>query len=146
MSDTSAAIESGRLRGELTARPYAPSWIDRFTESIERLPGPSWPYYVSIWLVPVAATVVAKWIDGTYSPLYVNPFHVAIASGIAYITVVIAFLDHVARDALATFRPASTLTEDQYGAFEYRLTTLPARPTLLWTFVPLILIVLAWVA
>ncbi len=141
MSGTPAAIESSRLGGELIARPYEVSWIDRFTDSIERLPGSRWLYYLIIWLVPVAAMVLTKWADGTYSPPYVSPFHVALASGAAYIAANIAFLDHVAGKALATFRPTSTLTEDQYEAFEYRLTTLPARPTLLWTLVPLVLIV-----
>ena len=140
MSDTSATIQSGRLRDGIAAHTYAPSWVDRFTDFLDRSPGPVWVYYLLIWLIPITAAVLVKWIDGTYDAPFVNPLHIALAAGIGYIMADIALLDYVARSALAIFRPGSTLTEDEFEAFEYRLTTLPARPTLLWSVIPLVLV------
>lgn len=31
--------------------PYPPSWIDRFTGWVARLPGPDWLFYLGLWLV-----------------------------------------------------------------------------------------------
>ena len=56
---------------------------------------------------------------------------VVLASNVAYLLAVVSFLDRAARRALATFRPASTLTEEQAIDVEYRLTTMPARPALI---------------
>ncbi len=133
-----SAIESTISQDLAVVRPYTPSWFDRLTDLIQRLPGRAWLYYLLAWLVPVAAIVLVKWADGTYSPPYVNLFHIALASSPAYMLAIAPLLDRVARHALATFRPASTLTDQQYNAVEYRLTTMPARPTLVWSVIFLV--------
>ena len=48
-----------------------------------------------------------------------------------YALALIHYLDSVAHRALKTFRPALHIDEAHYLALDYRLTTLPARPTLL---------------
>jgi hypothetical protein len=118
-----------------SAVPFPPSWFDHMIDLLERLPGPIWLYYLLAWIVPVSAIVLVKWADGTYTPPYVNAFHVVLASNVAYLLAVVSFLDRVARKALATFRPASTLTDDQAKVVEYHLTTMPARPALVWAVI-----------
>lgn len=142
MAGTSA-VDSAIAQPASAARPYAPSWFDRLIDLIEQLPGPAWPYYLLAWLVPVVVIVLVKWADGTYSPPFINPFHVVLASNIAYLLAVVPFLDRAARRALTTFRPASTLTEEQATDVEYRLTTMPARPALIWSLI-LLVIGLLW--
>ena len=36
---------------ERKALPYEPGWVDRVIEGIRRLPGPSWVFYLSLWLL-----------------------------------------------------------------------------------------------
>jgi hypothetical protein len=38
--------DKANSRGKSKPQPYAPSWIDRLTAWVERLPGPSWSYYL----------------------------------------------------------------------------------------------------
>jgi hypothetical protein len=142
MASTSA-VDSAIAQPASAVRPYPPSWFDRLIDLVEQLPGPAWLYYLLTWLVPVVVIVLVKWADGTYSPPYMNPFHVALASNVAYLLAVVPFLNRAARRALATFRPTSTLTEQQAIDVEYRLTTMPARPTLIWSLIFLV-IALLW--
>ena len=37
--------------GDSFAPPYAPSWLNRFTDWVERLPVPAWVFYLGAWVV-----------------------------------------------------------------------------------------------
>jgi hypothetical protein len=111
-------------------RPYSPSWIDRFNGWVERRRGPTWAYYSALAAVLFLPQVIALLVEG------------ALASGAAaqmgFLSCVIAFilglfhyLDDSANVALTTLRPALDTAEEKYSEMEYRLTTLPAFPTLL---------------
>jgi hypothetical protein len=43
-----APDDKANSKSETKPRPYAPSWIDRLTAWVERLPGPSWLYYLGL--------------------------------------------------------------------------------------------------
>ena len=57
------------------------------------------------------------------------------------------FLDRTAGEAMARFRPVLLISEEQYSNLHYRLTTLPARTTLLATLIGMLVgvITLAWI-
>jgi hypothetical protein len=65
----------------------------------------------------------------------VFPAQLFIPAMIALFLAMIRFLDSRAHAALATLRPALKTTEDEYDRLGYRLTTLPAVPTLLASLV-----------
>jgi hypothetical protein len=46
--------------------PYPPSWLDRLTDWVERLPGQSWVFYTALGLVLALISTVASWGDGAY--------------------------------------------------------------------------------
>jgi hypothetical protein len=120
-----------RKRG---VRPYAPSWIDRFTGWIERLPGPSWPYYLGLALVLFAAQAVTVWLEG--AP-YADALPVLgfLTGMIAFFLMLCHYLDARAGAALATLRRVLKADGDAYELLHYRVTTLPAFPTLLASLV-----------
>jgi hypothetical protein len=129
-------------RVEGGTRPYAPSWLDRFNARLAQLPGPSWAYYLGIWLVLVLLQNVALWVEGAYPAGTFLPNHTAIAALIPLLVALSHFLDNRAGAALATLRPAMEVGEEEYRRLRYRLTTLPALPTLLVSLIGVASIVL----
>jgi hypothetical protein len=46
-----AAIRQPRAESNSPARPYPPSWVDRFIDWVARLPFPSWLFYLGLLLL-----------------------------------------------------------------------------------------------
>jgi hypothetical protein len=115
----------GSLRG------YRPSWIDRFTDWVERLPGPGWSYYLGIQLIAFLVGLAVLWGEGTIPIGQLYPLHIFISLTMGYFPVLIHYLDHQAGTALKTIRPLLKVDDAEYNDHHYRLTTLPAWPTLL---------------
>jgi hypothetical protein len=53
--------EPAPSRAHAAQTPYAPSWVDRFTDWIERLPGPSWAWYAAAAAVLAVLVTVSQW-------------------------------------------------------------------------------------
>lgn len=136
-----AATDNG-IEAERESRPYAPSWLDRFNAWLARLPGPSWTYYLGIWLVLVLLQIAALWGEGAYPVGTFLPNHTAIAGLISFLLALSLFLDNKAGAALATLRPAMKASEEEYQRLRYQLTALPALPTLLVSLIGIAAIVL----
>ena len=113
------------------SRPYAPSWIDSFTDRVSRLPGPSWSYYLGIGVVVFLAETIILWGEGVYPIGTVLPIHVFEAVIVAFLPALLHYLDRRASAALATLRPILKASEEEHHEVHYRLTTLPGWPTLL---------------
>ena len=140
-----AAIDD-QVKAESESRPYAPSWLDRFNAWLARLPGPSWAYYLGIWLVLVLLQIAALWGEGAYPVGTFLTNHTVIAGLIPFLLALSLFLDNKAGAALATLRPAMKVSEEEYRRLRYQLTTLPAHPTLLVSLLGVASIVLLNVA
>lgn len=122
-------------RDESQPRPYKPSWINHLNAWVEGLPGPSWYFYLGLWFVFVCVLVGALWLEGIYPVGTVFPAQLFIPAMIALFLAMIHFLDNRAEVALSTLHPALKATEDECNLLGYRLTTLPAVPTLLASLV-----------
>jgi hypothetical protein len=114
--------------------PYPPSWFDRFTAWVDRLPGPAWLAYMALAVLGTAMLMLAASTGGDYRPGSLLAFHVWVGAQFAYMLALMHYLDRSAGSALDTFRPvlegADPSTIDD---LRYRLTTLPPRATLLAT-------------
>jgi hypothetical protein len=110
---------------------YSPSWIDRFTDWVDRLPLPSWVFYLAFWLVLLAAVTLIHWQDGSYPVGSFYPFHLVLTATIPYTMVFIRYLDKCAVRALVKFRPALDVSDAEYAQLRDQLTTLPPRETVL---------------
>lgn len=117
--------------------PYPPSWVDRLTDAVDRLPGPAWLAFVGLAAVGVLVQLGIQASTADYSPERHLPMHIWVAGNFAYLLGVIHYLDRSAAAALEVFRPVLQLTPPQ-GSTEshetldelrYRLTTMPARTT-----------------
>lgn len=119
------------VRSALQTLPYAPSWIDRLTDWVARLPGPVWTYYLLMASALVLLDAVLEWRAGSYPVGTFYPLHVVTCvTGIAYLAL-IHYLDRVAGRALDKFHPLFDDERGNLGDVRYRLTTMPA-PTVRW--------------
>ncbi|GAI75197.1 unnamed protein product, partial [marine sediment metagenome] len=137
-----SGTQNTATRSESDSIPYPPSWLDRFTEWIERLPGRSWVFYPALGLVLAFAVTVVHWRDGSYPIGTFDAFHVWFGFQTPYFLAMMRYLDGAAEAALKNFRPALNVSEAEYAELSYRLTTAPARPMLLSSLAGVILTVL----
>lgn len=116
---------------------FAPSWVDRVTDWIDRLPGPTWVAYAAVFVILLVAANAAGWIDGNLPigslDLYLSSLAVYPVAALASIH----YLDAKARAALEQLRPALSVGDDEFESLRYRLTTLPAGATVIWSLIGL---------
>jgi len=116
---------------DLKTRPYSPSWLNYLNSSVNRLPGPIWAYYLGLWMALVVILVAVLWSEGIFSAGTLFPAQFFIPAMIVLLLGMVHFLDRRASAALETLQPALALDEDGYDRVHYRLTTMPALPTVL---------------
>lgn len=119
--------------------PYPPSFVDRFTDWVDRLPIPWWFFYVLLAFVLSGVVGLALWQTGVYAAVGFHPMQVWLPSLAAYLLGLLHGLDRVAASAMQRFRPAFRGDETEFAAAVYRITTLPARPTAIFTIVATVL-------
>jgi hypothetical protein len=143
-----AASERAVSAQQIVVRPYPPSWVDRLTDWVERLPGPAWLYYLGLALVLLLIRTIIAWSDGSLPVGTFFPAHLYNVSAGALILFVLQYLDDRAGADLSDFRPVLNVGPDGtrdagYERLRYQLTTMPARPVLLWSLVGLVFGVVA---
>ena len=127
----------------IEARPYKPSWIDRFTDWVEKLPVRKWIFYVLLLI-----QVVFLWLDGGLQFDVLLPVIIFNALLIPYLLALIHLLDNQAITALNSMKPALSIDEPEFDDFQYKLSTMPARATFiigLTLMVSLVLSELVWI-
>ena len=110
--------------------PYAPSWVDRFTDWVDRLPGPPWAYYLAWAVVFFLLITGVQWSAGTYPVGTLKGSHAIAAFITPYAIGLIHYLDRIAGPAMQVFRPAMRGDESLHQHLTYVLTTLPPRSAL----------------
>lgn len=122
----SPMARSNRVTQAATIEPYAPSLLNRLYAAIERLPFGGWWVYPLTFVALVAYHQAALWItggrpvgsitlDGIYGLVY-GPYTLAALHVIV----------RVAGTSIATFRPASGLSDADYERRRYELVTIPS--------------------
>jgi len=129
--------DKGNSKGESEAQEYAPSWVDRLTDWVAQLPGPSWGYYAGLGLALLLVQALVLWVEGPFPVGTFFPVQLFMAGLVGYFLALFEYLDNRAAAALTTLRPALKAAEEEYGRLRYQLTMLPARPTLLASVVTL---------
>ncbi len=105
--------------------PYARSWIDRLAELIDRIPGPSWAFYVAALIVLAISNNAVFWIDGSQA---VGTFELGKSSDAVFALTFLAlyhYLSRVAGHCFDTFQPALKQPEADLQILRYRLVNLP---------------------
>jgi len=101
--ENAAAVEREISEGERVAASYPPSWIDRFTDWVDRLTGPSWMFYAGLWFALYLVEFVTQWTGDPARGFH--PFHIFFVGAIPLALALIHYLDQTADAALSKFRP-----------------------------------------
>jgi hypothetical protein len=112
-------------------RPYKPSWIDRFTNWVEKLPIREWVFYVGLGFVLILSQLLFLWLDGGLQAEALLP--VIIFNGLAtpFALALIHLLDNQAVTALNSMIPTLEMTEPEFDEFQYKLSNMPSGATLI---------------
>lgn len=131
-------------------RPYPMSWIDRLQHGVERLRAPGWAVFGVLFAVAYAVVTALRVRDGLTTAQAIRTPPPVFLVWIFYLLAMTRYLNHLAGERLARFRAALDVDDAEYGDLAYRLTTLPAVPTLLhglaWLAVACALFVAAYPA
>jgi hypothetical protein len=139
-------LERGFKMPKNNTSPYNPSWIDRLTNWIARLPGPGWGYYAGLGVILLFIQTSAPWFEGIIPVGTFLPIHIFLAAAIAFIAGIIPYFDDRARAALKMIKPALTIHDAEYQKLTYQLTHLPALKTILASILTLIFVfVTEWI-
>jgi hypothetical protein len=110
---------------------YPPGLLDLSRRWVNRLPVAPWICYLALFVLLYVMFNLFYWIDGLqpWGRLRLLPSPI-----IAWNVLTLAFhhyLDDYALTALQAFRPAIDVSDEEYAALQYQLTTLPLRQELL---------------
>ena len=141
---------TGGMTTESGEQPYKPSWVDRFTHWVGKLPMPGWIFYAGLGLGAILIQVLFLGLDGGLAEAEVLlPVIIFNALAIALLPALIHLLDDQALAALDAMRSTLEVSEPEFRAFRYELANMPSRPTLvagLIALVPIILLERLWIA
>jgi len=142
------SIESTNLaefQATLKSPPYPPSWVDHFTGWVSKRPFRSWKLYFAIGVLLVLFET-SLWFIGEFNEITsLFPPRWTVSVSIIVSITLIHYLDASAEQAIIGLRGRYELDDDLFLELRYRLTTLPALPTILVSFGNVIFFsVVAW--
>ncbi len=119
-------MESTTDTHDASPSPYAPSWANRLTDLVERLPGPTWLAYLVAMGFGIGITSLSGGESVTFELgpiLYYGSLPFAVLG-------LIHGLDRLAGQALTALRPVLSVTDAEVVSIRRELTVAPARPAL----------------
>jgi hypothetical protein len=124
-------------------KPFKSSWIDRFTAWIQRLPGSRLGYYSGFVGIIFLVQVILLWLEGADVIGALHPVQIFLSIAIPFILAVIPYFNDRALSALETIMPALSATEEQFQNLTYRISNLPAVPTIVVSVLALLYVFIA---
>jgi hypothetical protein len=125
---TEAAVTSRAAVLTESEIPYPGSWIDRLTQWITRIPGPSWLFYIAALLAFALLNNAVFWLDGSLATGSFDRVGILDSFFIVFPLALYHHLSLVADRSFQEFRPVLTSSDAELRILEYRLTRLPRRP------------------
>jgi hypothetical protein len=116
---------------EQAIKEYPPSWFDKFSTWVGKLPGPSWVYYLGFGIFLLVVGAIIQLVDTSQQSVEFPPTSLISIFQIVYVLTLLDFLDKRAASSLEEFRPILKADDSQYMSLKTRLTTRPSRPVML---------------
>jgi hypothetical protein len=117
------------------SQPYTPSWVDRLTEWVEGLPGPSWLAYLILFFLLGIANHLVNWGSGDLPWGEIDIKLILYNLFTAEILFFFKYLDIDALRALRDFRPLLDVSDESFSKTEFEFSNQPNRPVLFWTLI-----------
>ena len=116
-------------------KPFRASWIDHLVELIERLPVPTWVFYLFVLLLFAFLNNAIVWVGGFGAPGTIIPLFTFAAVYVIYGIGFYHYLNIVAVKSLHDIYPLLSDESRREEILKYQLTHLPAG----WGWLALIL-------
>ena len=113
--------------GTIAPKSYPPSFLDRFMDSVERLPVPYWLTYLVLFLLQSAVMHVLAWLDGWLPAYTFNLLVLLFPLWLWGPFTIITYLDSISREALSTFAPLLDVQDESINRLKDEFSTMPAR-------------------
>lgn len=116
---------------EIGARPYEPSWVDRFNDWVADLPIRVWVFHVVFAIVLILIQLLLLWLEGGLRALELVP--VIVFNGLAtpFLLWLIHLLDSQAVTSANSMKALLDTTWGEFAEYEYRLSNMPILAPLL---------------
>jgi hypothetical protein len=111
-------------------RPFKPSWVDRLTDWVARLPVPGWAFYAGLASLLILIQVLFLWLDGGLDAAEVLLPLIVFNALFPYLLGLMHLLDRQAVAALNSMRPTLEMSGQEFDEFEHALSNMPSRPPL----------------
>lgn len=123
---------------------YPPSWVDRLLDWIDRLPVPTWAFFLILFFVSTLGSHAISWLNNTLP--WGQPSFLQVLNGVwpPLVLFVIYNTDNLAEEAMHRFEPLVRTKRDEFQDLSYRITTMPAGiPAILYLVA---LVLMGWLA
>lgn len=118
-----APSKESALQGKQTT--FQTSWIDRLVQWIDRLPGPSWVFYVVGVLALTLLINAILWIDRSVPLGSFGSIEGVFPPFVFYFLALYHYLTRIGSRSLRDFHPLLNEDETALAQIDYKLTTLP---------------------
>lgn len=108
-------------------KAFVPSWFDRFTLFMDRLPGPYGLAYLLFGGVLAVIGMIAQSFDDSRPILIFKPLELLTLFQIIFVLSLITYLNKNGAKAMEAFRPGFKGSEEQASLIKLHLTSMPAR-------------------
>ena len=124
-------LKESKSNPKIPDRAYTPSWFDRFSAWVDKLPIPNWFAYLLVSFILLGVGLIAQWLGEAGTIKDWDPIFFVAVFQIGFIFIIIHYLDRYGLRALEEFKPAIKESEQgRYPDLKRVISTLPARKTL----------------
>ncbi len=109
---------------------YTPSWIHKFFNWIDRLPGPYWLFYIGIVAITGLLNHIVAWYKHVLDLGEINWFFAFTGFFLAYYLFVLDINFRVAKESVVEFLTKANEPEDKSDRILYEFTHLPAKESI----------------
>ena len=103
------------------------SFLDKFMDTVERLPVPYWLTYMVLIILQGSIFHVLAWIDGWLSAYTLNPILFLFPLWLWGPLAIMTYLDSISIDALSSFSPLLDIHQETMRRLKIEFTNLPTR-------------------
>jgi len=124
-------------------RPYKPSWIDDFTQWVEKMSMRAWIFYLVFGIALILIQILFLWLDGGLQAQDILPVIIFNGFAVPFLLALIHLLDNQAVTAVNAIRPILDMSEDELDHYKYGLASMPFLQPLIVGVILMLMTILA---
>jgi hypothetical protein len=122
---------------------FSPSWVNRITDLVGRIPIPFWLFYLISWLLLNVIVALLRWGEGVNPPGTIAAYDLVLNGTGVFFIALMHYLDKWVREKLPAYRWALNVSDEEFQKLLYQITKLPSGPSLLISLAALSFAILA---